>query len=177
MGSRRVPSIDGHTFQLRLTSRTDGPVRLSASNLSAIEGQEAVLLDPAEGRTRDLRTDEAVSFDLDDGGSRRFQVAVGPKQYVEQQKKTVVPEEVTLTSYPNPVQQQGTIAYTLPDEQTVRLTVYDVLGREVATLEQGRKEAGRHTVRLETSRLASGVYFGRLQAGDRTLTQKITVVR
>jgi len=55
--------------------------------------------------------------------------------------------------------------------------VYDVLGRQVATLAAGRKEAGRHTVRLETSQLASGVYFGRLTAGEQTRTQKITVVR
>jgi len=52
-----------------------------------------------------------------------------------------------------------------------------VLGRQVATLARGRKEAGRHTVQLETDQLSSGVYFGRLQAGDRTITQKITIVR
>jgi hypothetical protein len=44
-------------------------------------------------------------------------------------------------------------------------------------LEQGRKKAGRHTARLETGRLSSGVYFGRLEAGEQTRTQKITVVR
>jgi hypothetical protein len=59
----------------------------------------------------------------------------------------------------------------------VTLQVYDVLGRRVATLEQGRKKAGRHTARLETGRLSSGVYFGRLKAGEQTRTQKITVVR
>jgi hypothetical protein len=75
------------------------------------------------------------------------------------------------------VGRQGTIEYALPEETAVTLRVYDVLGREVATLAHGRKEAGRHTVRLETDRLSSGVYVARLTAADRTLTQKITVVR
>jgi hypothetical protein len=89
----------------------------------------------------------------------------------------VIPDEVSLTTYPNPVRKQGTVAYTLPEETDVTLRVYDVLGREVATLVSDRKEAGRHTVRLGTGRLSSGVYFSRLSVGDQTVTQKMTVVR
>jgi hypothetical protein len=84
---------------------------------------------------------------------------------------------VRLTSYPNPVRREGTVEYALPEEREVTLRVYDVLGREVATLAHGKKEAGRHTVRLDTDRLSSGVYFGRLRAGEQTRTLKITVVR
>jgi hypothetical protein len=80
----------------------------------------------------------------------------------------VLPEEISLTSYPNPTRRQATDEYALPEAGKVALQVYDVLGRRVATLEQGRKKAGRHTVRLET---------GRLEAGGETRTQKITVVR
>ena len=52
-----------------------------------------------------------------------------------------------------------------------------MLGRQVAVLENGRREAGRHRVTLDGDRLASGVYFGRLHIGDQTRTQKMTVVR
>lgn len=89
----------------------------------------------------------------------------------------VVPDEVTLTSYPNPTAGQATLEYTLPKAKDVRLAVYDVLGRRVAVLEDGRKEAGRHRARLEAGRLSSGVYFFRLQAEGRTRTKKLTVVR
>jgi len=89
----------------------------------------------------------------------------------------VLPDEVRLTSYPNPVRTQGTVAYALPEETTVTLRVYDVLGRQVATLASGTQEAGRHTVQIDTDQLSSGVYFGRLQADGQTLTRKITVVR
>jgi flagellar hook assembly protein FlgD len=60
--------------------------------------------------------------------------------------------------------------------------VYDVLGRRVQVLVDERKEAGRHTVQWNGQDasgrpLASGLYFVRLQAGDRQLTQRLTLVR
>ena len=177
MTSRRVPQDEGHTFRVRLTSKTDGPVRLSANNLQAADAQAVALLDSQAGRTYDLNANESVTVEAVGEEPRWLKVAVGSKSYVEQEKEAVVPQTVRLTSYPNPVRQQGTVAYTLPEEKKVTLRVYDVLGRQVATLAAGRKEAGRHTVRLETSQLASGVYFGRLTAGEQTRTQKITVVR
>jgi acetyl/propionyl-CoA carboxylase alpha subunit len=106
-----------------------------------------------------------------------LQLAIGSASYVEDQARQIVPDEVSLTSYPNPTRGQATIEYTLPESGEVTLEVYDVLGRRVATLEKGRKEAGRHQVDLQAERLSSGVYFGRLEAGEQTRTQKITVVR
>jgi hypothetical protein len=177
MAERRPAAEDGgHTFRLRLTSRVDGPVQLRAENLRAVEGQSVALLRPSAGTTHDLREEPAVTIDPD-GPATTMKVAVGTEEYVQSKTETVLPEKVRLTSYPNPIGQQGTIEYALPEERKVTLRVYDVLGREVATLETGRKKAGRHTIQLETDRLSSGVYFGRLQAGDQTLTQKITVVR
>jgi hypothetical protein len=96
---------------------------------------------------------------------------------VQDQVEKVVPNEVTLTSYPNPMREQATLEYTLPEAGQVRLNVYDMLGRRVATLEKGNKKAGRHRVPLEKTALSSGVYFGRLKVGDQTRTHKITVVR
>ena len=104
-------------------------------------------------------------------------MAIGTDSYVKDQTDKVLPDEVTLPSSPNPARQQGTVEYALPEKTEVTFRLYDVLGREVATIAQGRKTAWRHRVQLEVGRLASGVYFGRLQVGDQTLTQKITVVR
>ena len=177
MASRQMPSGDGETFKVRLMSQTSRSVRLASSNLSAVEGKEVVLLDPAAGRTYDLRADGPIALDVGEESARDLKVAVGSKEYVAQKEEEMLPKKVRLTSYPNPMGGQGTIEYALPDESRVTLRVYDVLGRQVATLEEGRKDAGRHTVQFETGELASGVYFGRLEAGDRTVTKKITVVR
>ena len=182
MAERRPPVEEspeksgGHTFQLRLTSQAEGPVTLTAENLDAIEGRSVALLHPSEGTTYDLREEQAVTIEPS-GEPVALKVAVGSEAYVEGQKSDVVPAKVRLTSYPNPVGQQGTVEYALPEETDVTLRVYDVLGREVATLAKGRKAAGRHTVQLSTDGLSSGVYFGRLQAGGQTRTLKITVVR
>ena len=166
----------GQTFRLRLTHRADGPVQLTAEHLGAIDGRAVALLHPSAGKTYDLREEETVEIEPE-AETTELKVAIGTDSYVKDQTDKVLPDEVTLTSYPNPARQQGTVEYALPEKTEVTLRLYDVLGREVATIAQGRKTAGRHRVQLEVGRLASGVYFGRLQVGDQTLTQKITVVR
>ena len=166
---------DGHTFSLRLRAEASGPAEVKATGLEAFQGQEVALLRPSTGQSWNLREKEVVT--LRDADSTALKLAVGSAAYVEDQEQDVVPDEVTLTSYPNPLQEQGTIEYTLPKATDVRITVYDVLGRRVAVLEDSHQEAGRHTARLEGGRLASGVYFGRLETDGQTRTQKITVVR
>jgi hypothetical protein len=177
MAERRPRGDEGgQTFRLRLSSRADGPITLAAEHLDAVEGQSVALLHPSAGETYDLRQEETAQIEPE-GESAQLKLAVGTEGYVQDQTDKVLPEEVTLTSYPNPARRQGTVEYALPEGKKVTLRLYDVLGREVATLAAGRKDAGRHRVQLDADRLASGVYFGRLQAGDQTLTQKITIVR
>jgi len=176
MLQRKVESEEGAVFQLRLTSREAAPVRLRARNLAAFGDRSVALLRPAAGTSQDLRKKEALTVEL---GSRplALKLAVGTESFVEEKRAEVLPQEVRLTSYPNPVREEGTLAYALPEQKKVTLRVYDVLGREVATLVREAREAGRHTASLETGQLASGVYFGRLRAGGQVRTVKITVVR
>ena len=77
-----------------------------------------------------------------------------------------IPKEFSLSqNYPNPFNPGTTIKYGVPRSSVVRLTVHDLLGREVSVLVNERKDAGVHEVRFDGSNLASGVYFYRLQAG------------
>jgi hypothetical protein len=79
-------------------------------------------------------------------------------------------EEVELLgTYPNPARQQATIRYALPEKQEATIRLYDVLGRRVRTVLNGRT--------LDVGALPSGVYFLRLQAGGQTRTQKLTIVQ
>jgi hypothetical protein len=112
-----------------------------------------------------------------EGEETALKLAIGSESYVKERQEEVLPDEVSLTSYPNPTRGQATVEYALPEAREVTLEVYDVLGRRVATLADGEKPAGRHEASLEARRLPSGVYFGRLEAGGETRTQKITVVR
>ncbi len=176
MTERRKGDGDGETFHLRLKSQGGAPVSLSASGLGKTEGQSVALLHPSAGKTYRLRADEPVQI-TESQEEIALKLAVGTEGYVDEQADQVIPDEVTLTSYPNPVQKQATVEYTLPEQTDVRVTLYDVLGRRVATLEEGSKQAGRHQIQIEGTGLSSGVYFGRLEAGSQTITQKITVVR
>jgi hypothetical protein len=80
-------------------------------------------------------------------------------------------------NYPNPFNPSTVMSYQLPVASNVSLKVYDVLGREVATLVNGRQEAGRYSVSFNAASFASGVYFYRLQAGNFVQTKKMIMVK
>ena len=93
------------------------------------------------------------------------------------------PETLRLAgNYPNPFGGRTTIEFALPERADVRLTVYDVMGRRVATLADESRAPGRHQVTWNGrgnggGRLSSGVYLVRLQAGGATRTSRVTLVR
>ncbi len=80
-------------------------------------------------------------------------------------------------NYPNPFNPETAISYQLAANSLVTLRVYDFLGRSVATLVNGRQQAGTHTVRFNAGRLASGVYFCRLEAGSSVQVRKMLLLR
>lgn len=89
-----------------------------------------------------------------------------------------LPREFALEqNYPNPFNPSTQIRYALPKDVSVRLTVYDLLGREVAVLVNEVKPAGLHAVTLDATRYASGIYFYRLEAGNVTFTRKMTLIK
>ncbi len=77
---------------------------------------------------------------------------------------------------PNPVRDAVRIRFATPERQTVKLKLYDMLGRVVWTFGGGRVK-GRHEVQADLSGLASGAYFLRLRSEGDTRTRRITVVR
>lgn len=92
--------------------------------------------------------------------------------------KTQKPKRVALRgAAPNPFRSSTQITYALPERTDVTLTVYDLMGRKVATLDTGARSAGTHRVRLDATALPSGPYVVRLQAGTTQKTQRITMVK
>jgi hypothetical protein len=80
-------------------------------------------------------------------------------------------------NYPNPFNPSTTIQYRTPNKGHITLKVFDVLGREVATLVNEVKQPGAYTVQFDGSGLASGVYFYRLQAGSVVDVKKLIRLR
>jgi uncharacterized repeat protein (TIGR01451 family) len=80
-------------------------------------------------------------------------------------------------NYPNPFNPTTTIAFDMPSAGQVQLRIFDLLGREVATLVNEEKPAGRYSVQWNAATMASGVYFCRLKAGTYTMTRKLALMK
>lgn len=88
-----------------------------------------------------------------------------------------VTDLVPPRNFPNPFNPTTVISYSLPSRDGVSLKVYDILGREVATLVEGEQDAGPHTVAFGAAELSSGIYFYRLTVGERTFVRKVVLER
>ncbi|PIP13371.1 MAG: hypothetical protein COX49_02280, partial [bacterium (Candidatus Stahlbacteria) CG23_combo_of_CG06-09_8_20_14_all_40_9] len=87
-----------------------------------------------------------------------------------------------LQNYPNPFVHETNISYQLPRDTHANLTIYDILGRKVATLLSGQQQAGYYSIRWDGraengERVANGIYFYRLTTDDFQNTQKMLILR
>ncbi len=80
-------------------------------------------------------------------------------------------------SYPNPFNSETVLSYTLPTASAIRLEVFTLSGQRVAVLHEGFQAAGYHTVAMDASDLASGVYLYRLSTPEGRFVQKFTLLR
>lgn len=102
-------------------------------------------------------------------------------------EENIEPEGFSLEqNYPNPFNPATTIKYSIPNvmtggalslQQNVKLTVYDVLGNEMATLVNELQSAGNYEVHFNGSDLSSGVYYYRLIAGKFSETKKFVLLK
>jgi len=79
--------------------------------------------------------------------------------------------------YPNPLNPEASINYSIPQAGDVTIEVYDLLGRKVAVLLNGFQQAGNHSLLWHPDNQASGVYLVKLSCGDNTQTEKVTLLR
>ncbi len=87
-------------------------------------------------------------------------------------------EALKLAPAPNPVSGSATLSFAVKKQKETRITLYNTLGQQVATIYRGTPQAGeRQTVQLDARALPSGTYFLRLQAGRQAKTERLTVVR
>ncbi len=80
-------------------------------------------------------------------------------------------------NYPNPFNPVTVIKYQLPSAEKVSVKVFDVLGKEVATLVNENKQPGYYEVSFDASNLASGLYFYRIEAGSFVETKKMMLIK
>jgi hypothetical protein len=103
--------------------------------------------------------------------------ANGSVTNVAQQAAGIPSHFELLQNYPNPFNPTTTIQFSISEPSNINLKVFDLLGREMTTLVNGRMEAGAHHVSFDASRLASGIYFYQLQAGTFLASKKLILLK
>ena len=107
--------------------------------------------------------------------STTFNVTVGPFVGVE---KIEIPTEFSLSqNYPNPFNPSTTIKFGLPVASNVSLKIYNILGEQVASLVNKVMPAGYNTVTFDASKLASGMYIYRIEAGSFVQVKKMMMLK
>jgi len=92
-------------------------------------------------------------------------------------KPTVAATFSLAQNYPNPFNPSTRVEYSIPTGSLVTIKVFDILGREVATLVNEQKAAGSYTATFDASNLANGTYIYKIQAGNFTDTKKMTLLK
>jgi hypothetical protein len=130
--------------------------------------------------TQEYRFDDVLPFTAEGASYRLRQIDVDGTPTLSEpvDVKRGTPAALALIgTAPHPVRHSANVVYTLPQQASVQLEVYDLLGRRVATLLDREQTAGRKTYPLASGRLASGTYVLVLTANGSRRTQRLTVVR
>ncbi|MDP8229453.1 MAG: T9SS type A sorting domain-containing protein, partial [Candidatus Electryoneaceae bacterium] len=144
--------------------------------------------DPTNNKVDGATDDAPLMFKLWDGSNEMEVVPViesGESLYrtddvlvISLDKDAVIPVEFGLTSlYPNPFNSVLTIGFTLDRTEHISLKLYNLTGREVGNLLDDVTNIGHHSLSWDASEFPSGLYFVRLEAGNRNKTAKIALVR
>ena len=128
-------------------------------------------------------TDTSASYGRLPDGSANWQILV-PRTRGFSNVVTDVENEFNSISeyrlnqnYPNPFNPTTTISFTIPATSNVSLKVFNILGKEVATLVNETKSAGNYSINFNASGLSSGVYFYQLTTDNFTSTKKFTLMK
>ncbi|MBO6651238.1 MAG: T9SS type A sorting domain-containing protein [Balneola sp.] len=96
----------------------------------------------------------------------------------EENENKPIPESFELEqNYPNPFNPSTTIKYTLVKNSNVNLEVYDITGKQLATLVNKYQKSGSYSVNFNAGNLSSGIYFYKISIGDKNITKKMTLLK
>jgi len=154
-------------------------IKVRTRSVSSITFGGETLSDTSYSITFYTQTQLTASLDLDDQGNV---IAASYSTLNDPSVATVpdaeVPGVIALgQNYPNPFNPTTTITFTLREPRPVTLTVFDLLGREVAVLVDGMRPAGAHQVDWQAANAPSGLYLYRLTTGDVSITRPMTLLK
>ncbi len=106
------------------------------------------------------------------------EVATDNNAINKNEPENTLPKEYSLSqNYPNPFNPTTNIKFALPKESSVRLAIYDITGREIQVLTNGKLNAGEYEFQWNASQFASGIYFYKISADNFSLVKKMALVK
>jgi len=169
--------LEQETYVLELKAKRGSIVQLSSKWNHLAEDNQILLVNKLTKVMTNIPNNELVSLKITEPVSS-FDVYIGSSSYLDDVKSQLLPESFTLEqNYPNPFNPSTVIRYSLSESATVKLEVFDILGRKVQTLVNIIQQAGWYTFDFNSTNLASGVYLYRLEAKNFVKVQKMTLVK
>ncbi len=167
----RPVDIENDKIDLIVKLNSTGFYSIKAGKMENIpEDWEIKLTDKKVNQSVNLRERKGYEFYFDgedEDISERFYIEVSRSLTSSNDGKENIPGSFQLKqNYPNPFNPVTVIEYELPIQSDIKIEVFDILGRLVVTLVDGRKSAGYHSVQLDARNFSSGAYFYRIKAGD-----------
>ncbi|MBO8130949.1 MAG: T9SS type A sorting domain-containing protein [Candidatus Marinimicrobia bacterium] len=99
------------------------------------------------------------------------------EQSIENQEEYVALDYELLQNYPNPFNAYTVIRFTLPEEENVKLIVYDLVGRKVKEVLNCKVKPGYYSVRIDMDNMPSGIYFYQLITANKRITRKMILLK
>ena len=158
----------------------DGPFRFSSKYIYASAQRLGITngLKTFVNTGHTLDNDAAKQDDAYKSASAWLLTLLKPGTLGVQNEQKNIPTSISLmNNFPNPFNPSTTIQYQLPAMMHARISIYNILGQEVATLVNEIKDAGEYAVTFDASRLASGLYLYQLKAGSFVQTKKMLLIK
>lgn len=170
------------------SSPFDGTIALNLSKSPNLETAFAVLGYLEDGSVEPLfitNQQKSINYETDWQWDEISKIGIVAANGIDQQNseyklavQSVDPQTVQVEqNYPNPFNDQTTIRFSLTEQSSVKLEIFDTLGRKVATLIDGTRPRGIYQERFDGSNYASGVYFFRLNVDGDITTKQMTLVK
>ena len=96
---------------------------------------------------------------------------------VEDEYYDIISDYKLMQNYPNPFNPATKITFYIPSDSHVFIKVFDILGKEIATLVNDNLSAGKHEIDFNASKLSSGIYFYTLNAGSFVSSKKMVLIK
>ncbi len=174
-------------LRVELVNAQNGQVISSFAHFDLVENGRGIALDDSirvpvnrsSGQYKLRLKAENLALSVPTRRASLVNIFVGQSegQRISKPNEVIPTSSALLGNYPNPFNPATTIRFAIPQNEYVTLKVYDMLGREVATLVNGVRDAGTYDEVFDASKLSSGVYIYKLTAGNFTAAKKLAVVK